>query len=104
AAAYDIEVAVSSTTHLRAVVAAAPGTSVHLHLDTGLARDGAEPSAWAALCLAARRAERAGLIQVVGVMGHLPCAATPGHQANAIGRTRFEWGIQIARAAGLRPR
>jgi alanine racemase len=104
AAEHDVELAVPSSAHLRAVVATAPGTRVHLHLDTGLARDGAEPSAWPGLCREARRAERAGLLRVVGLMGHLPCAATPGHQANAIGRTRFEWAVQIARAAGLRPR
>ena len=47
------------------------GTAVHLHLDTGLARDGAAPAEWGDLCRAARRAERQGLVRVVGVMGHL---------------------------------
>jgi alanine racemase len=37
------------------------------------------------------------------VMGHLACADVPGDAANATGRTRFGWGIQVAREAGLRP-
>ncbi len=51
---------------------------VHLHLDTGMARDGAAPDQWRDLCLAARAAERAGRVRVVGVMGHLACADAPG--------------------------
>ena len=58
ALAADVDVAVPSQEHLHAVVAAAHATGrtarVHLHLDTGLARDGAEPHAWADLCRAAR--------------------------------------------------
>ncbi|NPC97181.1 alanine racemase [Nocardioides sp. zg-DK7169] len=106
ALAAGLDLAVPSTEHLGAITrAASPGrpARVHLHLDTGLARDGAEPSGWATLCRAARTAERAGLVQVVGVMGHLALADEPGHPANAVGRTRFAWGVQVARACGLRP-
>ncbi len=76
---------------------------MHLHLDTGLARDGAAPYEWADLCRAARLAERQGRLRVVGVMGHLACADEPGHPSNAMGRARFAWGLETARAAGLRP-
>ncbi|GAA4714459.1 alanine racemase [Nocardioides conyzicola] len=104
AAARDVDVAVPSLQHL-AAVAAAPGRSrVHLHLDTGLARDGADPASWGQLCRAARRAEQRGEVEVVGVMGHLACADEPGDESNALGRTRFAWGLETARAAGLRPR
>lgn len=104
AAARDVDVAVPSLQHL-AAVAAAPGRSrVHLHLDTGLARDGADPATWGSLCRAARRAEQRGEVEVVGVMGHLACADEPGDESNALGRTRFAWGLETARAAGLRPR
>lgn len=103
AAAHGIELAVPSSAHLAAIARAGLRARVHLHLDTGMARDGAAPEEWAGLCAAARRAELAGMIEVVGVMGHLPCAAEPGHPANERGRSRFEWGIRIARAAGLRP-
>jgi len=103
AVAHDVEVAVPSRAHLEAVTSRAPGAVVHLHLDTGLARDGAAPSEWADLCRAARLAERRGLVRVVGLMGHLACADVPGDAANAIGRARFAWGLETARATGLRP-
>jgi alanine racemase len=98
-----IEIAVPSREHLDALARQGVAARVHLQLDTGLARDGAAPGEWAALCRAARSAERTGRLQVVGVMGHLPCADEPGHPANASGRTRFARGVRIARAAGLRP-
>ncbi len=102
-----IDVAVPGRDHLVAVTraAAALGTTaqVHLHLDCGMARDGAEPAAWSGLCQAARLAERAGAVRVVGLMGHLGCADTPGDPCNSTGRTRFAWGLEVARAAGLRP-
>jgi alanine racemase len=100
---HRIELAVPSRSHLDAIARTAPGAAVHLHLDTGLARDGAPASDWADLCRAARRAERLGLVRVTGVMGHLACADVPGDPANAIGRARFGWGVMTARAAGLRP-
>ena len=101
--AAGIDVAVPSLQHLEAVLAAGGRARVHLHLDTGMARDGAEPETWAVLCRLARRAERCGRLHVVGVMGHLPCADEPGHPANSVARTRFAWGVKVARAAGLRP-
>ena len=108
ALAADVDVAMPSQEHLHAVVAAAHATGrtarVHLHLDTGLARDGAEPRAWADLCRAARRAELRGAVRVVGVMGHLARADEPADPANADGRARFAWGVAVACAAGLRPR
>lgn len=99
-----VELAVPSRDHLDAIARTSPGAYVHLHLDTGLARDGAEPEAWPDLCRAARRAELDGTLQVVGVMGHLSHADVPGDSANSTARTRFAWGLQAARAAGLRPR
>ncbi|MBA2953102.1 alanine racemase [Nocardioides sp. MAH-18] len=103
AAARDVEVAVPSLEHL-AAVAAAPGRHrVHLHVDAGMARDGADPACWAQLCRAARRAEQRGEVEVVGVMGHLGCADDPSDECNALGRTRFAWALETARATGLRP-
>ena len=98
-----IELAVPGLAHLRAVADRACGARVHLQLDTGMARDGAPPEEWAALCRAARYAERDGSIRVVGVMGHLACAASVAHPANERGRARFAWGVRVAWAAGLRP-
>lgn len=100
----DVEVAVPSLAHLAAVAAASgPRARVHLHIDAGMARDGADPSAWAQLCRSARRAEQRGEVEVVGVMGHLGCAEDPADDCNALARTRFAWALETARAAGLRP-
>jgi len=104
ALARDVDVAVPSLQHL-AAVAAGPGRHrIHLHVDAGMARDGAEPEEWAALCRAARRAEQRGEVEVVGVMGHLGCADRPGDPCNALARRRFAWAVEVARSAGLRPR
>src|SRR6185503_16823380 len=67
----DVDLAVPGVEHLAAVVAAPGRARVHLHVDAGMARDGASPSQWRRLCQAARVAERRGAIDVVGVMGHL---------------------------------
>ena len=93
-----IDLAVPSVDHL------APGTRVHLHLDTGMARDGAAPEDWRELMAAARRAETAGQVTVVGVMGHLARADEPGHAQNALGRLALLKGVEMARTAGLRPK
>lgn len=98
-----VELAVPSLEHLAAITALAPGATVHLYLDCGISRDGAEPAFWPALCAAARRAELLGLIRVVGVMGHLSCADVPEESANARERATFDWGVREAVAAGLRP-
>lgn len=107
ALAADIDLAVPSAEHLRAVLLAASRSHrtarVHLHLDTGMGRDGCEPSAWRALCAAARRGEARGLLDVVGVMGHLACADQPAHPANAEAARIFDDGVTQARQLGLRP-
>lgn len=99
----DVEVALPSRDHLAALVAAGTGARVHLHLDTGMGRDGAAPTEWAELCRAAYRAEQQGRLRVVGMMGHLPCAEDPADVSNSRGRHRFSWGLMTARATGLRP-
>jgi len=108
ALAAGIDLAVPSVAHLEAVVRAAamsggPRGRVHLHLDVGMARDGAEPAEWPRLCRAARDVEQRGLLQVAGVMGHLGCADNPADPCNEAGRARFAWGLEMASTAGLRP-
>lgn len=103
AIASQVDLAVPSRDHLEAILRAGLGARVHLHLDTGMARDGAAPEEWPALCRAARRAEQTGRVRVVGMMGHLGCAEDPADPENATGRTRFVWGLEAARRAGLRP-
>ena len=98
-----VDLAVPGVEHL-AAIAAVPGRArVHLHVDAGMARDGAAPSEWRRLCQAAALAERRGRIEVVGVMGHLGCADDPADRCNALGRTRFAWALEVARSCGLRP-
>lgn len=100
AVAADVELAVPSLAHLLAVPR---GARVHLHLDTGLTRDGSVPAGWALLCEEAARAERGGRVRVVGVMSHLACADVPADPVNGLQRKRFDEGVRIARLAGLTP-
>jgi len=99
----DLEVAVPSVAHLAELVIRAPGTRVHLQLDTGLARDGAAPQTWRSFFRQAANLERAGLITVAGLMGHLPAADDLFGPSNATGRARFLGAQQLARRYGLRP-
>ncbi len=107
ALAAGIDLAVPSFRHLSAVMRAAMASGcrarVHLHLDVGMARDGAEPAEWPGLCRAAFGGEQRGVLTVVGLMGHLGCADTPADPCNQAGRARFARGLETARAAGLRP-
>ena len=107
ALAAGIDVAVPSLGHLSAVMRAATATGhrarVHLHLDVGMARDGAEPAEWPRLCRAAFRGEQRGALTVVGLMGHLGCAGRSDDPCNEAGRACFARGLETARTAGLRP-
>ena len=103
AIAGEVDLAVPSRDHLEAIAKAGLGARVHLHLDTGMARDGAAPEDWGRLCAAARRAEQQGRLKVVGMMGHQCCAEDPSSPDNAAGRNRFTWGLELARRTGLRP-
>ncbi|MCS5732913.1 alanine racemase [Herbiconiux daphne] len=98
-----IELAVPSLAHLLSLARTDGVAKVHLHLDTGLARDGAEPARWIDLCRAAREAEFHGQVRVVGIMGHLAEADDPAAPSNSTGRRRFEWAVDVARLCGLRP-
>ncbi|WP_232680815.1 alanine racemase [Nocardioides sp. R-C-SC26] len=102
---HRVELAVPSLEHLGTICRAPRPVpaAIHLHLDVGMARDGAAPAQWAALCRAAARAQRRGDVRVVGLMGHLGCA-DPDDLCTRQGRTRFAWALEIARGAGLRPR
>jgi alanine racemase len=90
-----VDLAVPSLAHLAAMP---PGARIHLHLDTGMARDGAAGDEWPALCRAAREAELGGRVTVIGLMSHLAGPDTPAAVR------RFREGIAIAHAMGLRPR
>lgn len=103
-----IELAVPSLAHLGRFAAAAAQCGgialVHLHVDTGLSRDGASASEWRALCELAREYEARGLIRVVGVMSHLARADEPGHPLTVRQRLLFDAAVRTARRRGLSPR
>lgn len=100
---HRIDLAVPSVRHLDAIVDTGRRLRVHLQLDTGMARDGASPDEWPLLVSAARQAQAAGRIEVVGIMGHLAMAGEPGHPANTIGRLELLRAVEKAEHAGLRP-
>ena len=114
AAAESVEVAVADLEHLRAIEEAVriarfgrPGSvaaPVHLQLDVGMSRDGCDASRWPGLCDEARRAELLGLIRVVGIMGHMGCAAHPEDPANTRAKECYAAGVLDARIAGLAPK
>lgn len=103
-----IDIAIPSIAHLHVVATAAArarlAARVHLHIDVGMARDGATAQEWTALTAQARAAQRRGLVDVLGVMGHLACADQPDHPSNATGRRAFAEAVEVTNRAGLRPR
>jgi len=74
--------------------------SVHLKLDTGLGRNGADEPNWAALFDEARRLELAGLLRVRGIFSHLSNA---DDSEDSLQLERLHRGIEAARRAGLQP-
>ncbi|QJU53446.1 alanine racemase [Herbiconiux sp. KACC 21604] len=99
----QIDLAVPGLRQLELAAATRGLARVHLHLDTGLARDGVAPVDLVNLCVAARAAELRGDVRVVGLMGHLSEADAPLAPSNTLGRALFEWGADIAAHSGLRP-
>lgn len=102
-----VDLAVPSTEHLRAASAgarkAARTARIHLHMDVGMARDGAAPHQWPDLCTRAAALEAAGTVKVTDLMGHLGCADRPEDPHNRAGRDAFAQAGRVARQAGLRP-
>jgi alanine racemase len=105
---HDIDLAVSSIGQLQGISAAATRTGrrarIHLHLDTGMSRDGIDRTQWAALCELARLGEAAGRLDVIGVMSHLACADEPGHPETMRQVLLFRNALRAARHRGLTPR
>lgn len=104
---WGIELAVPGVEHLSRLMTATERTGVparlHLHVDVGMQRDGCSPADWRRLCTLALCAEQAGLLSVVGVMGHLSCAAHPDDPQNAREIAAFRRAADLAFEVGLRP-
>src|SRR5215217_4256598 len=88
AATGRIDIAVGSVDELEALLKQTSSTAstalrVHLHMDTGMAREGCPVHEWDALIAGARQGERREKVRVVGLMGHLPLADQADPEANA---------------------
>jgi alanine racemase len=88
-----------------ALAAEGAGSPARLHLeaDTGMGRGGATGADWPGLVGAARAAEAAGLVRVVGLWSHFACADVPGHPSISQQLTAFRDAVQLAERAGVRP-
>ncbi|WP_328415853.1 alanine racemase [Micromonospora sp. NBC_00389] len=102
-----VDVGVSTTTHLHAVVDAAHRLGVpalvQLKADTGMSRNGARGADWHELVAWARKYEREGGVRVRGVWSHLTDADVPGSPGLARQVATFEEALRVARSAGLDP-
>lgn len=104
----DVDLSVSSSGQLAEAVAAARRAGrparVHLKLDTGLARSGANPADWPYLLEEAARATGDGLVEVVGLWSHFLYAHVPGHDSVDEQLAVFEKGTMTAEQFGIVPR
>jgi alanine racemase len=78
-------------------------TRIHLKVDTGLGRGGAQPADWPDLVDAAAKAQAEGAIEVIGVWSHLAYADNPGHPTIEKQHVGFEEALEVAAKAGIRP-
>jgi alanine racemase len=99
AAELEVDVGVSSGAELERA-AAAGVRHVQLKVDTGLGRNGAEESSWAALFGRARALEKAGGPVVRGIFSHL---ANAGEAADAAQLACFDRAREAAASVGLDP-
>lgn len=75
------------------------GVAVHVKIDTGMQRVGAQPGAVAGLVDALR--SRGPGVAVEGVYTHLACADEPGHPGNQQQLDRFDGVLDELAAAGI---
>jgi alanine racemase len=103
----DVDVAAYSRWQLGEIAEAATSRGatarVHLKIDTGLSRGGAQPHDWPALVDAALAAQADGSVAVVGLWSHLACADEPGHPSVARQLEAFREALAFAERVGLRP-
>ena len=115
AVAAGVQIGISSLDHLGRVIAAAQNAPrgndtaggrvpIHLKVDTGLGRNGVMPADLAPLLDAVAAAERAGTVEMCGIMSHLACADAPDDPSVALQVAAFTDAITAAEAVGLTPR
>ncbi|MCO1576489.1 alanine racemase [Crossiella sp. SN42] len=107
AIAAEVDLSVSSKAELAGVLAgvAATGRSarIHIKVDTGLSRNGAEPGSWQGLFEAAAKAAADGAVEVVGLWSHLASADEPDSPATDQQAEVFAQAYRTAVELGLRP-
>lgn len=105
ALAAEVALAVPAPAHLDTVLAAARATGLRAHitpkLDTGLGRSGISLAQWPAVLERLVAAERAGLVEVDGLMAHFANADAPGDPIIDQQVQRLHECVEQARAAGL---
>jgi alanine racemase len=107
AISHDVDLTAGSAELVRQIAAAArrAGRPARLHLkaDTGMGRGGAIAAHWPDIVAAARTAEAAGQVRIVGIWSHFACADMPGHPSIAAQLTAFRTAVEQAERAGARP-
>ncbi|WP_407361449.1 alanine racemase [Microbacterium sp. LBN7] len=102
AALRGVDIAVGSVDELRRLIADAQSPlRVHLHMDTGMAREGCPIDQWTELLRVARQGR--GRVEVVGVMGHLPRADEGHPRANEAAVLRMRQARDAVLRAGFGP-
>jgi alanine racemase len=76
---------------------------LHLKVDTGLGRAGAQPADWPELVATALKAAATGSVEVVGLWSHLAHADDPHHPTVEHQLATFREAVEVAERAGVRP-
>lgn len=99
-----IDLGVGTVDYLRRVIARAEALGararVHLKIDTGLHRNGILPEDWEDAVAEARRAERAGSIELAGVWSHI---AEASDAEDDVAQTAFVDAVRTVSATGATP-
>jgi alanine racemase len=104
---HDVDLTAGTAALVDQIALAAEGTGktarLHLEADTGMSRGGAHAAGWPGLVRAARAAEAAGTVRVVGLWSHFACSDMPGHPSIDRQLAAFTEAVAVAERAGLRP-
>ena len=104
---HDVDLTAGTAALVDQIALAAEGAGkparLHLEADTGMSRGGATGEDWPGLVAAARAAEAAGTVRVVGLWSHFACADMPGHPSIGSQLSAFKTAVALAERAGIRP-
>ncbi|MGV9194828.1 alanine racemase [Microbacterium sp. MC2] len=103
AAAHGIELGISSMDQLLAAAAAASRdqpVTIHLKVETGLARNGIAPADYGLVFAEAARLERLGRVRILGIFSHLSNASVDDDRTAV---SRFQVALAAAAQQGIAP-